>query len=239
MQANGAKIAALLLWGLALTGCASNDLSVQSIPATPFSVRPSAAETTANAVATPMASSNLQAATPAGFMSFCMRRPDQCQIPANAPASLPMTAQLWSDLNKVNQDANDKIWPEDDMRHYGRAEYWTIPTDGYGDCEDYALTKRASLIALSYSPKSLRVAIVITPDGSRHAVLTVTTDKGDYVLDNMRNDIVGWQDSGYRWIERQSSDQAMAWVSLDASGSLLAQNLASANLPTSSTPTSH
>lgn len=230
-----AKAGAVAALGLALSGCADN-LSVQSIPPSPFLSRPSAAQTATIAGATFLPTSVDVATTPAGYVGFCVRRPDQCQIPAGAPTTLPMTPQLWAALNRVNQDVNDSIWPEDDMRHYGRAEYWTIPTDGYGDCEDYALTKRADLIALSYSPRALRMAVVITPDGSRHAVLTVTTDQGDYVLDNMRDDIVGWQATGYRWLERQSPDQSLAWVSVGADDPVLAQNLMSgSDVPTSRT----
>ena len=50
----------------------------------------------------------------------------------------------------------------DDQRHYGRAEYWNIPTDGYGDCEDYALTKRRDLIAAGFPAQALRIAVVLT-----------------------------------------------------------------------------
>ena len=103
----------------------------------------------------------------------------------------------------------------DDEKHYGRAEYWTIPTDGYGDCEDYALTKRKALFDAGFPLAVLRVAIVIASDGQRHSVLTVATDKGDFVLDNLRNDVVGWGDAGYRWIERQDSKDALRWVSIN------------------------
>jgi predicted transglutaminase-like cysteine proteinase len=232
------KIVSMLLFGLALSGCASTDLSVQSIPTTPLLSGPLQAQTAAHA--SPMSTSKELAATPAGFIGFCVRRPDQCQIPAAAPDTLALTPQLWSALNSVNQNVNGAIWPEDDMHHYGRAEFWTIPTDGYGDCEDYALTKRANLLAMSYSPRALRMAVVITPDGSRHAVLDVVTDQGDYVLDNLRNEVVGWQATAYRWLERQNPDQSLAWVSVDSDEPLLAQSSAGGlELPTSRTTPTH
>ena len=134
-----------------------------------------------------------------------------------------MDDSLWQILEKTNSAVNDAIWPEDDEKHYGRAEYWTIPTDGYGDCEDYALTKRRDLIAAGIPEPALRVAVVLTPGDERHAVLTVATDKGDFVLDNLRNDVVSWDTTGYRWIERQDPMRALGWVWLGPEASLLAR----------------
>jgi predicted transglutaminase-like cysteine proteinase len=116
------------------------------------------------------------------------------------------------------------------MRHYGRADYWTIPTDGYGDCEDYALTKRKMLMEHGFSAAALRVAIVVTPNQERHAVLTVVTDKGDYVLDNLKDEVLPWNLTGFRWVERQNPASPLAWVSLWPADRSLA--LADLNGPT-------
>jgi len=45
-------------------------------------------------------------------------------------------------------------------------------------------------------------------------VLTVTTDKGDYVLDNEREDILPWSETGYHFVKRQSQFDPNVWVSL-------------------------
>jgi Bacterial transglutaminase-like cysteine proteinase BTLCP len=47
-----------------------------------------------------------------------------------------------------------------------------------------------------------------------HAVLTVTADKGDYVLDNQREDILLWSETGYGFIKHQSQSNPNVWVSL-------------------------
>jgi predicted transglutaminase-like cysteine proteinase len=47
-----------------------------------------------------------------------------------------------------------------------------------------------------------------------HAVLTVKTDRGDYVLDNQAEDVVLWSDTGYRFVKRQSQSDPNVWVSL-------------------------
>ena len=46
------------------------------------------------------------------------------------------------------------------MKHYGIADYWTLPTDGKGDCEDYALLKRHELIRLGWPSSALLMTIV-------------------------------------------------------------------------------
>ena len=151
---------------------------------------------------------------PAGFISFCMRYPNQCDASAPQPVTITLAPSTWRTLEAVNSRVNNAIWPEDDMRHYGRAEYWTIPTDGYGTCHDYALTKRKELIDAGLPQNALRIAIVVTPNDERHAVLTVATDQGDYVLDNLRQDLLPWRDAGYQWIARQDSASASGWAAL-------------------------
>ena len=54
---------------------------------------------------------------------------------------------------------------------------------------------------------------------------TVRTDRGDFVLDNMRNKILLWSETEYRYLKRQSSANAGKWVKLqdgraDAVGSV-------------------
>jgi len=51
-------------------------------------------------------------------------------------------------------------------------------------------------------------------DGDGHAVLTVVTDRGDLVLDNQAADILTWQETGYRFVKRQSQGDPNLWVSL-------------------------
>jgi predicted transglutaminase-like cysteine proteinase len=153
------------------------------------------------------------AAVPAGFVSFCIRFTDQCLT--SDTESISLDATTWKALSQVNDSVNNAISPETDLKHYGRAEYWNIPTDGLGDCEDYALTKRKQLADAGYPISALRIAIVVTPQSERHAVLTVATDRGDLVLDNLNDEIQGWNTTGYRWIERQDPHYSMQWVWLD------------------------
>jgi predicted transglutaminase-like cysteine proteinase len=231
-----AKFGALMLLAATLGGCATSGTApVASIPSAPLSVLPpKATDLAMPAPAAPMPAAERTAVTPSGYVSFCLRFPDQCAATSDAPASVAMTPVLWAMLRKVNDSVNDAIWPEDDQRHYGRAEYWNIPTDGYGDCEDYALTKRRDLAAQGVSLAALRIAVVITEDGARHAVLTVVTDKGDYVLDNLKSEVLPWDKTGFTWLERQDPSKTMAWVSLSTADTMLADR--SAGVVTGATP---
>lgn len=174
---------------------------------------------------------------PMGFLGFCLRFPDQCVRQSGARSIVSMTTQTWGVLNKVNTNVNNTIWPEEDDDHYGRSEYWTIPTDGYGDCEDYALTKRKDLQNAGIPLQALRLAVVITSRGARHAVLTVATDKGDLVLDNMTGQIQPWNKTDFIWIERQDSQDPMKWVSLLPASANTAGTATAATNPTAGTKT--
>jgi predicted transglutaminase-like cysteine proteinase len=94
-------------------------------------------------------------------------------------------------------------------------ERWSYPNDGYGDCEDYVLLKRRMLIESGWPREALLVTVVRDKKEERHAVLTVTTDKDDYVLDNQTEHILLWSKTGYRFVKRQSQFNANVWVSLD------------------------
>jgi len=218
------RVSGFLAGAVLLCGCASNEVAEGG-----FRPSYSAATLTASDLPTPSRAMPVRdvVAPPAGFVSFCFRFPDQCGKPNDASSTVSLTPQNWSLLNRVNTQVNDMIVPEDDYRHFGKAEYWTIPTDGRGNCHDYALTKRAQLIGAGVPELALRIAVVETSQGERHAVLTVATDKGDYVLDNLRGEIRPWEDADYTWIERQGASSAWQWVALSGNADLQTASLTS------------
>jgi len=91
-----------------------------------------------------------------------------------------------------------------DLEHWGVVERWNYPDDGYGDCEDYVLAKRRLLIQAGWPREALFVTVGRDKRGDGHAVLTVKTDKGEFVLDNQNDQILLWSDTGYRFVKRQS-----------------------------------
>jgi len=129
----------------------------------------------------------------------------------HSPIRLSLNEATWKTLNQVNLPINNSFWPETDEQYYGRAEYWAIPTDGAGGYEDIALTKRQQFAKTGYPMSAMRVAVVVTPQRERHAILTIAMDKGDLVLDNLTDQINLWNMTGYRWIERQDPIHAMQW----------------------------
>ena len=110
---------------------------------------------------------------------------------------------------------------EPDLEHWGVIERWSYPDDGYGDCEDYALLKRRMLIESGW-PREALLLTVVRGEREGHAVLTVTTDKGDYVFDNLNSDVLLWSNTSYRFIKRQSQYDPNVWVSLGDSAPAIA-----------------
>jgi predicted transglutaminase-like cysteine proteinase len=101
-----------------------------------------------------------------------------------------------------------------DFDIYGRDEVWAYPDRGVGDCEDYVLEKRRRLNQFGISLADLLITVVRKPDGEGHAVLTVRTSKGDYILDNLTDKVRPWNQTGYRFLKRQAADNTGRWVSI-------------------------
>ena len=151
---------------------------------------------------------------PPGWLEFCERQPRECPSTTTAARDVALSPELWADLVRVNKFVNETIKPLTDLEHWGVPERWSYPDDGYGDCEDYVLLKRRLLIKSGWPREVLLVTVVRDKKNEGHAVLTVTTDMGDYVLDNQNQDILLWAKTGYRFIKRQSQSNSNVWVSL-------------------------
>jgi predicted transglutaminase-like cysteine proteinase len=114
---------------------------------------------------------------------------------------------------RVNRQVNAAITPMTDQEHWGSDDRWDFAEDGYGDCEDYQLVKRRRLVEAGFPRRVLRMTVVIDDEGRGHAVLMVRTDRGDFVLDNKRDALLPWEQTGYVYIKREGSD-GLAWTSL-------------------------
>lgn len=148
------------------------------------------------------------------WISFCERYPGECDVNRAEPAQVTLTPKVWRALNAVNRHVNKTIRPLTDMEHWGVVDRWDIPDDGAGDCEDYQLLKRKILVEQYGLPKrALRMTVVIDEEGEGHAVLMVRTDEGELILDNKRQDVLAWQDTGYVFVKREGQE-GREWVSL-------------------------
>jgi predicted transglutaminase-like cysteine proteinase len=152
---------------------------------------------------------------PSGFLDFCDRNPGECRIPKGQPDRIAFTPDLMMILEKVNIAVNNAVRPLDDSEHYGVTEFWTVPVDGEGDCEDYVLAKRKMLTLLGVPAPALRITVAFNKNRVRHAVLTVVTNHGDYVLDNLQDELLPPDELGYAWVERQDSTSRTGWVALN------------------------
>jgi predicted transglutaminase-like cysteine proteinase len=150
---------------------------------------------------------------PIGYVDFCGRNEEECKFKDGKTETLKLTAENWEQIQQVNRYVNTKIRPTTDMELYGKPDYWTYPVDA-GDCEDYALLKKRYLQGLGFNSDVLLMTVVLDENNEGHAVLTIPTGKGDYVLDNRRREILRWDETGYTFLKRQSQPQANQWVSL-------------------------
>lgn len=150
---------------------------------------------------------------PVGFVEFCARVPENCQAESRH-RRFAMTDERWLLVRMVNTFVNGAIAPVTDESLYGTAEYWTLPTDA-GDCEDIMLLKKKLLVEKGIPAEALRITVVLDENGGGHAVLTLITSTGDYILDNRRNDIRNWSATGYTFLKRQAQHDPRKWVSLE------------------------
>jgi predicted transglutaminase-like cysteine proteinase len=151
---------------------------------------------------------------PIGWVEFCEENARDCAGRPSAPRDVVLSAQAWKDLTRVNLWVNSHVKPMTDLDHYGVVEKWAYPDDGYGDCEDYVLQKRRMLMQAGWPREALLITVVRDKHGDGHAVLTVKSDKGEYILDNQIDEILLWSDTGYRFVKRQSQSDPNAWVAL-------------------------
>jgi len=151
---------------------------------------------------------------PIGWVEFCIEYDPECKTKPSTPRDVVLSGQAWKDLVRINRWVNTSIKPMTDMDHWGVVERWNYPDDGYGDCEDYVLQKRKMLMQAGWPREALLITVVRDKNNDGHAVLTVKSDKGEYVLDNQTDDIVLWADTGYRFVKRQSQSDPNVWVAL-------------------------
>jgi predicted transglutaminase-like cysteine proteinase len=154
-----------------------------------------------------------QTLPPYGYVQFCHDTPSGC-LPHRPASKLMMSAGLRSAMQQVNSYVNSRVAAASDQDLYGVKEHWAIPADDKGDCEDYVLLKKQALENLGVSAGNLLITVVLDELLEGHAVLTVATSAGDYVLDNRVDDIRVWNETRYTFLKRQSSANPSEWVAL-------------------------
>lgn len=171
----------------------------------------------ATMVATPLPSLGATAgvAAPGGWLDLCNRTPDFCKRASAGGEALALNVDAFRLLASINAEVNRQLEPASDQSLYGKDEHWVVPVSGKGDCEDSALLKRERLHAAGVPLSALLITIVRTAAGENHAVLTVITDKGDFILDNQHDRVALWHETGYRFLARQSRLDQNLWQALN------------------------
>jgi predicted transglutaminase-like cysteine proteinase len=154
-----------------------------------------------------------QSLPPIGFVKFCASNPAECRSVGRNVNRMAMTPADWNTLYKVNTAVNTMVRPVSDLDLYGEVEYWAYPVEA-GDCEDYLLLKKKYLEGLGFDEGALLITVVLDEKNEGHAILTVASKQGDFVLDNRRDEILRWSDVSYRFLKRQSQEDPRQWVAL-------------------------
>jgi predicted transglutaminase-like cysteine proteinase len=145
--------------------------------------------------------------------------------PACPPALRAWRAKLadWATLSPraklihVNRWANAALRYTEDSSNYQSADHWATPSQslqGRGDCEDYALLKYATLRELGFAEQNLRI-VVVNDLHKRigHAVLSVRTAGGVFILDNQDSRVLR-HDSIARYAPIYSINANTRWINI-------------------------
>jgi predicted transglutaminase-like cysteine proteinase len=155
-----------------------------------------------------------ETSVPWGWVDFCRRYQGECDSQADRAMDVNLTPEAVKEISTVNRWVNQHVEATTDWDHWGVVDRWDYPTDGKGDCEDYALLKRKMLIGLGFPRSALLMTVVKDGDDEGHAILTVKTNRGEFVLDNLADEVEPWTASGYRFVKRQSQDDPNIWVAI-------------------------
>lgn len=150
---------------------------------------------------------------PIGHYEFCQTYQSECQPTSLDTGPMKLNEERWKTMLDVNYTVNTTITPMTDMEIYGVEERWAYPTT-VGDCEDFVLLKRKMLMNKGFSASNLLITVVLQPNGEGHAVLTVRTDRGDFILDNMRNKVMNWSETEYTYLKRQDTANPGRWMKI-------------------------
>ena len=161
---------------------------------------------------------------PIGHYQFCHEYPDECSLRNTATEPVSLDEAAWHTLQAVNNAVNESILPATDHEIFGVEERWVYPML-WGDCEDFVLLKRRMLAEAGWPLSSLLITVVLQPNGDGHAVLTVRTDRGDLILDNLVSPIRVWNETNYLFVKRQSERDSGGWISIDDRRQIVAQNV--------------
>jgi predicted transglutaminase-like cysteine proteinase len=189
--------------------------------ATPATAAPPVAETGLSPaksadIARELMPRSVEVAPPMGFVRFCEAGGIGCnRDAAPSAAATPLASNdLLRLAKRVNRSVNNAMTFRDD-----RTDRWERPSAGrknawlQGDCEDYAIEKRARLISAGFPADRLFYAVGYRRSVGLHAVLVARIDGRDLVLDNRTPWVRPYSEAPYTWVAHQSSLTPEKWFS--------------------------
>ena len=151
---------------------------------------------------------------PMAYTQFCLRYANECNDRKVRFRGGPvrLDESRWAELATVNREVNARIRPERNERGYAGDKWLIGPLRG--DCNDYAVTKRHELMERGWSARNLLLSEVVTSGGEHHLILVVRTSGGDFVLDNLTQQVRPWSRVPYHWVRIQRPDGSQLWSSV-------------------------
>lgn len=150
---------------------------------------------------------------PFAHVKFCLANPADCRerkiVFRGGPVRL--TDAKRRELMRVNTEVNRAIIATPASNETAATEKWLISPE-FGDCNDYAVTKRHKLLAKGWPARALLLAEVVVPSGEHHLVVVVRTDKGDLVLDNLNATLRSPVKTRYQWVRAESPVNPKFWA---------------------------
>ena len=150
-----------------------------------------------------------QTTRPYGHVEYCTRNTHDCR---NRSASSKLPPARLGVLSNINLAVNRAIKATTDKTAFGRREFWTAKARS-GDCEDFALAKRAKLLRKGFNSSQLLLTMGYAR-GEAHTVLVVRTRDGDYVLDNLEDTVQPVQSARIKFRKIQSPDHGGHWLKI-------------------------
>jgi len=115
---------------------------------------------------------------------------------------LKYTKKLFNKLEKVNAEINSYRYFTEGVMDLINLEDLRVVKEGV--CSDYAYTKMLVLKEQGVDDSAMAISICVVNRGSqtggRHAVLIVSTDKGDFILDNRFPMVIGFEEASNEYI---------------------------------------
>ena len=176
------------------------------------------------ALADAFLSSRMTVSAPAGASNLCTLYPWACQ---QSSAAIRISGGQLDIAIRINRQLNRQVRSISDQSQYGRVEHWSLPTARGGDCEDFALIKKKRLIEAGLDPQMLLVSTVLDRNRNAHAVLVMRTAQGDFILDNLRDEVLHWRQTGYTFLRMQDPANPARWTAVIDGGILRNDNAVS------------